>query len=259
MTISQISSRIQGRYQRTVSDLLFRRIAEMRNDVPYISFSFDDFPRSAAHIGGAILRGAGVRATYYASFGLMGKHAETGVIFTPRDIRELLEQGNELGCHTFAHSHAWQTSPESFEDSIIRNKLALEEVAPGAAFTSFSYPISVPRARTKRIAGEYFYGCRCGGQTYNARRLDLNLLKAFFIEKSRNDLSAIKALIDENSRQRGCLIFATHDISESPTPYGCTPSTFKDILDYSLGSGARVLPVREALNVICGGKDYRDL
>jgi hypothetical protein len=137
-----------------------------------------------------------------------------------------------------------------FEDSIIKNKLALDELVPGAAFSSFAYPISGPRPGTKRRVERYFICCRGGGQTFNAGATDLNLLKAYFLEKSRDNPTSVKEVINQNSRARGWLIFATHDISETPTPYGCTPSFFEHIVKCSLDSGARILPVAQALDAI---------
>jgi peptidoglycan/xylan/chitin deacetylase (PgdA/CDA1 family) len=248
--IRDASSRIRGRYQRTLAEFFAQRLEKIPGDNAYVSFTFDDFPRSALETGGRILQARGLRATYYASFGLMGTHTETGDMFVADDIREVLREGHELGSHTYAHSHAWQTSPDEFEWSILRNKQALYGLVPGAEFGSFSFPKWVPKPSIKQIAARHFDACRCGGQTFNADRMDVNLLKAFFIEKSREDIASIRKLIDETCRSRGWLIFATHDISDDPTPYGCTPATFTQIVDHALASGARVLPVREALDAI---------
>lgn len=223
----------------------------MNNSCPYITFTFDDFPRSALYKGGEILIQFNLHATYYASFGLMGTEAPVGTIFVPDDIKELLAQGHELGCHTFAHCHSLETSPNVFEDSIIKNNRALDKIAPGAKFSSFSYPISGPRLDTKRRVGKHFCCSRGGGQIFNADVADLNLLKAFFLEKSRDNSGFVKEIIDRNCRDRGWLIFATHDISKTPSPFGCTPSFFEDIVKYSLDSGARILPVAKAVDAIC--------
>jgi hypothetical protein len=51
-------------------------------------------------------------------------------------------------------------------------------------------------------------------------------------------------------RQNGWLIFATHDVCESPTRFGCTPRFFKQVVDYASKSGATVLPVHEAFQKI---------
>jgi peptidoglycan/xylan/chitin deacetylase (PgdA/CDA1 family) len=220
----------------------------MDNDVPYISFTFDDFPRSALEAGGRLLQKYRVRGTYYASFGQMGKTSDPGPLFTPEDVETLLAQGHELGCHTYGHCHSRDTVPAEFERQILKNRRALNEQFPGSAFQSFSYPIVGPRADSKRRASKYFRSCRCGGQTYNRGNVDLNLLKAFFLEKERNNPRAVKELIDRNAEERGWLIFATHDLSENPSPYGCTPSFFEEILSYSVESGARILPVDETVD-----------
>jgi hypothetical protein len=78
---------------------------------------------------------------------------------------------------------------------------------------------------------------------------DLNLLKAFFLEKSRTNPERIEALIRENSAARGWLIFATHDVGPEPTPYGCTPSFFETVVRWSRESGADILPVSDALEL----------
>ncbi|MCC6544755.1 MAG: polysaccharide deacetylase family protein [Nitrospirae bacterium] len=250
MKLVNFLSRAQGRYIRFVAERLYRRPMAMQNTLPFISFTFDDFPRSALQKGGDILMRFGLRATYYASLGLMGTKASTGMIFIPDDIKKLLAQGHELGCHTFAHSHSWKTSPRVFEESIINNNRALDNLVPGAVFRSFSYPILGPRPFSKRRAGRYFDSCRGGGQKFNIGTVDLNYLNAFFLEKSRDNPRFVEDIIDQNSISKGWLIFATHDISESPTLYGCTSSFFERIVKYSLYSGAKILPVAEALDEI---------
>lgn len=247
---SMIWSGIQGRYWRRVSKYLGRRVATVSTRTPYISFTFDDFPCSALGVGGGILSRFGVRGTYYVSLGLMGTLAPTGLICSPDDVRNVLVQGHEIGCHTFSHCHPSEARPTTFEKSIVENLRTLNELIPGAFFESLAYPIAGPRLGTKQIAGRYFRCCRGGGQTFNVGSMDLNLLNAFFLEKSRGDLESVKRIIDENRKACGWLIFATHDISNEPTPYGCTPSFLEEIVRYSVESGARVLPVARALDHI---------
>jgi len=255
MTIQDIYARIKGRCHTLLAEVLFKKPLKMNNAAPHVSFTFDDFPRSALHRGGDILAQHGLRGTYYASFGHMGEESVSGSLFTREDVEMLLARGHELGCHTFDHCHSRETRPEAFEASILKNRQALHEVSPGASFKSLSYPIVGPLADTKRRAGKYFRSCRCGGQTYNVKNADLNLLNAFFLERSKGDLSLVKEVIENNRRERGRLIFATHDIDENPSPYGCTPAFFEEIVKYSVGSGAKILPVDEALENICTGSN----
>jgi peptidoglycan/xylan/chitin deacetylase (PgdA/CDA1 family) len=222
----------------------------IKSPTPLISFTFDDFPRSALQTGGAILNGFGLAGTYFASFGLMGKQAPTGTIFVRDDLKTLVDQGHEIGCHTFAHCHSWDTASAVFEDSVVANRRALNELLPGASFRTFSYPVSPPRPTTKRNTAKHFSGCRGGGQTFNVGTADLNYLAAYFLEKSRGNRDAVKQLIQENRQARGWLILATHDVCESPTPFGCTPDFFEDIVRSAVESGARILPVADALEVL---------
>jgi len=246
MVSSPFWARVQSYYIRSMARFFFRRPCVTNTQIPFISFTFDDFPRSALLTGGAILKRFGLTGTYYASFGLMGKQAPTGLIFLPEDLKELQEQGHELGCHTFGHYDSWKTEPSVFEDSIIENRRALNELIPGASFRSFSYPINPPRARTKRRVSQHFLCCRGGGQTFNVGKADLNYLLAYFLEKSRDDAEAVKHLIDQNRQARGWLILATHDVCKAPSPFGCTPDFFEDIVQYAVNSGAQILPVIQA-------------
>lgn len=243
-------TRARGRCIRTVARVFFKRPITIDSPSPLISFTFDDFPRSAILTGGSILQRFGVRGTYYASLGLMGKQEPTGAIFLPEDLKLAFEQGHELGCHTFGHCDAWETQTRAFEDSVIENRRALKELVPGASFRTLSYPINLPRIRTKQKVARYFTCCRGGGQTLNAGRADLNCLSAYFLEKSKGNLADPKRLIDENASARGWLIFATHDVCESPSAYGCTPEFFEEIVRHAVNSGARVLPVCEAWEVL---------
>ena len=236
--------------QRRAARWLGRRPLRIQCASPVISFTFDDFPRSALYQGGAILRELGFAGTYYTSFGLMGKTAPTGEIFTAEDLGEFVRQGHELGCHTFDHCDSWATAPVEFEASVLRNRKKLAELAelfPGASFSSLSYPISWPRPQTKRRIAKYFDCARGGGQIHNAGIVDQNYLNAFFIEQCKGDFEQIKRIIDANARANGWLIFATHDVCGSPTRFGCTPQFFGQVVQHAADSGAAILPMREAL------------
>jgi len=252
MGISRIWTRIQGRYQRSLAHHLFRQPLELRNAVPLVSFTFDDFPRSALHCGGAILKSHGACGTYYASFGLLGLQAPAGKIFEPEDLPELVAQGHELGCHTFHHCHSWTTPPAEFEESVIENRRALGRYLPGSEFKTFSYPITCPHPGTKRRMGRHFACSRGGGQVHNFQIADLNHAAAYFLEKDSDDLTPVKRMIERNKQDCGWLILATHDVCDVPTQYGCKPGFFEKVVRCVVQSGSRILPVCDALDVARG-------
>ncbi len=217
---------------------------------PLISFSFDDFPKSAIQVGGSILKQFGLAGTYYASLGIMGHDTPSGRIFDSADLKLVCEQGHELGCHTYSHCHSWDTAADDFEQSILKNRAALGELLPGGDFRTFSYPISYPRPFTKARVAKHFIGSRGGGQSFNVGLTDLNLLSAYFLEKSRNNFDAVKSVIEENRQAGGWLIFATHDISDHPTPFGCSPDFFETVVRYAVESRAWIRPVAETLELL---------
>jgi peptidoglycan/xylan/chitin deacetylase (PgdA/CDA1 family) len=252
MSPSEFWERARGKYQRMAYTAFFRDLVRMRNEAALISFSFDDFPRTAYQLGGSTLRTHGVRGTYYAALGLMGSDTPVGEIFSREDLYNVVSDGHELGCHTFAHCHAWNTAPSAFEESIIENARCLHELLPDVSFKTLSYPIAGPRPHSKRRAARHFPCCRFGGQTHNVGVIDRSLLSAFFLEQSKHDPDAVKRAIDKNAEDCGWLIFATHDVCETPTRFGCTPGFFEDVVRYATRSGARILPVGEAFDVVCG-------
>jgi peptidoglycan/xylan/chitin deacetylase (PgdA/CDA1 family) len=245
-------TKVRNYYRRNIARLLFRRPLRIHTPSPLISFTFDDFPRSALLVGGAILNRYGLAGTYYTSLGLLGKDGPSGPLYLLDDLKAILAQGHELGCHTFSHCHSWEIEGEAFEGSVLQNRAVLGKLVPGAEFKSLSYPIAEPRPMTKRRAARHFLCCRGGGQTLNAGTADLNQLAAYFLEKSRDRIQAVKDLIELNREARGWIIFATHDVSPDPSPYGCTPEFFDSVVQYAMNSGARILPVVGALEVIRG-------
>ena len=254
-------ARARQRIAGEATRVLFRRQLAVRTSVPLISFTFDDFPRSAFLNASAILGRYGILGTYYVSLSLAGKRSQMGPMYQTEDLKELARLGHELGCHTFGHCHSWNTPPDMYEKAILENQQALNEVLPGTAFQTFSYPFSGPRLAVKRVAARHFLCCRGGGlragrfllrhqpggQTFNSGTTDLNLLCAFFLEQSRENPGAVKRLIDQNAQARGWLILATHDVRDTPSQFGCTPAFFEQVVQWSLESGALLLPVVEAL------------
>jgi hypothetical protein len=82
-------------------------------------------------------------------------------------------------------------------------------------------------------------------------------LSAYFLEQSRGDLSAVKRVIDETCRASGWLIFGTHDVSEHPTPFGCHTRFFEETVRCAVSSSARILPVFQALELVCNSSRKR--
>ena len=238
--------RLSGRWRRFSIDHFARRNHPLRGDVPYITFTFDDFPRSALLNGGRILTEHGVRGTYFLSFKLLGTSSVSGPLALASDLETLLQEGHELGCHTYDHLDGSQTTTERFRRSVEANRVALVKSRLKAHFPVFAYPLNGPGLAIKRLVGSQFVSCRGGGQTYNHGQIDLNLLKAYFLDRrTRQGHAEIRELIELNAATKGWLIFATHDVDVPPSDYGCDPRDFESIVRLALQSGAKVLPMMQ--------------
>src|SRR5262249_40257532 len=159
-------AKLNARWRREMAEWFGRRPSKISAPSPLVSFTFDDFPRSALSVAGAVLESFGYAGTYYVSLGLMGKMAPTGEICRLEDVEGVVERGHELGCHTFDHCDAWETKPNDFERSVLRNREMLNRIIPGALFRTFAYPISSPRPENKLRAARHFVCCRGGGQAF---------------------------------------------------------------------------------------------
>jgi peptidoglycan/xylan/chitin deacetylase (PgdA/CDA1 family) len=244
-----ILRRIESRYQKERSHNFAKRTILWPRLQSFISFTFDDFPRSAYLIGAKILEERSLRGTFFASLGLMGRSSPSGEIFAAKDLEGVVHGGHEIGSHTYDHLDPWSSRPSLFEESLIRNQSALNSLIPGHVFRTLAYPLTEPHPRIKRVAQKHFDSCRGGGRKFNLGRVDLNLLKSYFIDKkNRENLSYFEDVIETNRNQRGWLIFSTHDVSDSPSDFGCHPHLFERLVNLAVESTATVLPISEVLH-----------
>ena len=245
--IRSLIYRIYWIYRRSIAKWFCRRMVSIKLATPIISFSFDDAPRTAFCNGGDILKAHGACGTYYISIGMLGSDSPSGVIASQDDLQRAVEVGHELGCHTFDHADPWITKTDRFELSALKNRQALAKILPQTVFTNFAYPLCNPRPTTKRRIGDQYFCCRGGGQTINSGQTDFNLLKAFFLDYRNGDsITSVRGLIDRNAEARGWLIFATHDVDDNPSRYGCSKEHFEDVVAYAANSGSLILPVGKA-------------
>lgn len=245
--LADIGSRARNGFRRQLVKRYGRRPFTLDAHVPYISFTFDDFPQTALFEGGRILMEHGARGTYFVSMQLLNGDSPSGPIASARDLQTLLRDGHELACHTFEHLDGCRERPNTFTQSLGRNRAALESTVGARYSPVFAYPLDGPGLRVKRAVGGHFVACRGGGQTFNTGNIDLNLLKSYFLDvRDRDQLHAVQSVIDRNTAARGWLIFSTHDVAAEPSRYGCRPDFFDQVVRYATASGARVVPMMKA-------------
>lgn len=223
-----------------------RRTAVLGDSGPFVSFTFDDFPRTAYTTGGAILKSLGVRGTYYVAMGLMNTSNELGEQFRLEDLHAAADDGHELATHTFSHHSSRRISLDSFEEDVRKGRDAVREIAGLSPSGNFAYPYGEATLAAKRSVGSEMISCRGTCRGWNGPHVDLNLLKANSLCGNLDRLKFVEHLILENEREKGWLIFYTHDVRPNPSVYGCTPELLESVA--ATGKrGGEILPVAEVL------------
>ncbi len=222
------------------------RAASWCSKTPVISFSFDDFPRSAYLSGGAILKDYGIRATYYAAIGHMRNEDE----LVEEDLPHLLEQGNEIGCHTHTHVSSLSVPADVFERECEKNRAAARRLVPDTVLENFAYPYGHMTEPAVARVGQHYLSARTTVEGINSGEIDRLRLRAVRVYDRLDNFSDLAERIEQNTRIKGWLIFYTHDVSDRPTDYGCSPSLLRNVARLAKDSGAEILTVREALKRI---------
>ena len=219
-----------------------------RQSVPFVSFTFDDFPRSAAVEGLRVLANVGAKGTYFVSGARMGQHVEGLDHFTEADIQAVVEGGHELGCHTFSHSRLPTLTRQEIEDELVRNRELILRFS-GCAPTSFAYPFGAINLITKALLARRFPVCRGIDWGVNQGFMDFGQLKASIVTGATSRAS-LSRLLDKAQKNNGWLIFFTHDVSDQPSLYGCRPSQLEALAREVASRGIKILPVRDVAEKI---------
>ncbi len=171
--------------------------------------------------------------------------------YTVDDLHAVHSAGHEIGCHTYDHVAALRCSAERYAASTERNRQFLREHELNVLPTSFAYTYGQARLPHRRLLATRFAGCRSAVPGLNGPIVDRSLLRAVGLEQWRKrrhtPLARIEKLIKRAARDRLWLIIFTHDVSEHPSPFGCTPAEFRKVLDLAQSAAIDVVPINQVL------------
>jgi peptidoglycan/xylan/chitin deacetylase (PgdA/CDA1 family) len=246
----QIIHRGLARAQRAVRTALFARTVAMRNRRAIVSFTFDDFPQSAVSNGARLLEENGARGTFYLTGSYCGQVAYEVPQYFADDLVAVANAGHEIGCHTFTHPRVSTLSAAALNKEIELNAAFLARHLPGAEFRTFAYPFGdLSFTATMRLQSR-FAGCRCSEYGLNIGTADLGRLRSIRLYEQIIGLEQVSDLIKQAVTKAAWLIFYTHDVTEAPSPYGCTPSLFEHAVKSAISAGAEIRPVDAALKAV---------
>ncbi len=245
--IRRVVAGSRTRMRGAVHRRLARRPADVDLDTPVVSFTFDDAPLSAYTVGARALDRHGWRGTFYVAGSLLGKEYGDEIALDVEDVAALHASGHEVGCHTFSHTPPAGLARAEVASDLARNAVRLGELVPGLTLASFAYPFGEVTVALKREVRARFFSARGIRSGVNAGTVDLMLLRANRLYGADPDLELVDRLLDDAHRQRGWIIFYTHDVAERPGRYGCTARHLEAVIERVRTSGATVLPVRDAV------------
>ena len=202
----------------------------------FVSFTFDDFPSSAALAGASVLESFGVRATFYASMSLT----------RPDDVVRIVERGHELGCHTYSHLDCYGATDTELEADLDVNAAAIVRVLgddAAGALRHFAYPFGRLRHRQRPMLARRFVTQRSIFPGGHRREVDLGLVRANRLYASARLLWRARRLVDQVARHGGWVVFFTHDVSEHPTRFGARPRDLAALVERALRAGLTVASV----------------
>lgn len=216
---------------------------------PVVSFTFDDFPLSAAEHAAPLLEAHGARGTFYFAHRLAGTFENDQFIAGHGVAAKLAANRHEIGGHTSTHLNVQRVAPDHLIADVAANASAIAALS-GLAPTSFAYPFGVVSLNAKRLLAHRFAGLRGIQPGINRGWIDLAHLHAQELYDSSSDLAGMSRLLDRLQCHGGWLIFYTHDVRSNPSRIGCSPARFAAVLDMVRRRGLAIETVATTLRHI---------
>jgi peptidoglycan/xylan/chitin deacetylase (PgdA/CDA1 family) len=250
MVLMREAYRILTATRRFLRRAAFSRTVAMRNRRAIVSFTFDDFPRSAVVNGARLLEDHGVRGTFYMTGSYCGGVIDGIPQYCEKDLAVLAAAGHEIGCHTFSHRRVSTLSAAELNRELDLNEVFAARHLPGIALRTFAYPFGdVSFAATMRLQSR-FAGCRSIEPGYNSQSADLGRLRSVQLYDRLVSAEDVSDIIKQAVMRTAWLIFYTHDVTQSPSSFGCTPSLFEHAIKFAIAAGAEIRPMLAAIEAV---------
>lgn len=214
-----------------------------------VSFTFDDFPRSAWSQGGPILARYDARATYYAAGCFCERTIDGLEFYTRQDALEAASAGHEIAHHTFSHPHAPDLGARALLEDCARNEDFLGDLGLEPS-GHFAFPYGDADLGARSLLKKRYSTCRGTQAGLNGVRMDSGLLKAVSLERRIWAPGHARHWIAQLALRPAWLIFYTHDISHSPSLYGSTPAQLEEALELAQTAGCEVMTIGKVFEKI---------
>jgi len=240
-------SNVKARVSNRLARHLFAAPLRLRGTQPMVSFTFDDIPVSAATVGAPMLEGYGGRGTFYVAGGLVNQWSGHWDGIDADGIVNLRRSGHEIACHTFSHQRAIDLDTAAMAAEIERNRRYLEGLDASIRLENFAYPYGLATVARKLQLTNSFRSARGILPGVNSGTIDLQFLRSTPLIDKDIDRAGVDRAFDETVATSGWLIFYTHDVADTPSPWGCTPGLLRHALEAAKRRNMPMVSVAEAL------------
>ena len=237
---SRVPTKVSERARRWLYDKRSARYHAINLKPGLVSFTFDDFPRSAIDAAGQ-LEARGWRGTFYVASGLAGQPWHGERLCTLAEVAELARRGHEIGNHTHSHLRCEGRRAEILAREYDQSAALLQ---PWQGNRSFAYPHGEHDFVSQDFFGRRFATLRTVDWGVNHGRMDLNRLRGVAVKREQ-DFESLQRITAHVVQHGGWLIFYTHDVRPEPSPYGCTGQRFAQLLELVSSAGLEVVTVAE--------------
>lgn len=217
---------------------------------PMVSFTFDDVPDSAADTGAPLLQDFGGRGTFYVAGSLVDQPSDYWVGISRDAILALHRGGHEIACHTFSHRRAGELDEAGMAAEIEKNRSYFLAIDRSIRPENFAYPFGFASLPRKIQLAKNFRSSRGIQPGVNRGVIDLQFLRAIPLIEHDTTLEGIEGAFDEAVASNGWLIFYTHDVTNAPSPFGCSPRFLRHALEAAVRHKIPIVTVAEALRRI---------
>jgi len=236
-----------AKVERRLARVFNSKKTTLDNESGLVSFTFDDVPQSACHIGSRILEEHGFVGTYYVCGGFTDQGCHQERFHSRDDLIALVERGHEVGSHGYGHLDYQSVSLGEVEADIEKNRGFFLELGWAQPPRNFAYPYGCVSPAVKALCGDRFLSSRgiLGG--VNGDPCDLALLKAVPLFEERQSEESLARLIEQTARSKGWLVFFTHSVVSDPGRFDCTPELLESAVRRAAESGCRISTVGSVL------------
>jgi peptidoglycan/xylan/chitin deacetylase (PgdA/CDA1 family) len=211
-----------------------------------VSFSFDDVPASACHQGAVLLELYQARGSFYICGNLTDGMEQNQACHSVDDLKRLIENEHEVGCHTFSHMNCATASSDILVQDWEKNQTFFNQ--HGIVNHGFAFPFGAYDLNSKLAAQKRFSYSRITGGGTQTGRADLSALRAQSLYSSNTNVDSLDALIKHTASEGGWLILYSHEVCEAPGPWGTTPELLETALRIATQERCHILPVRKAID-----------